>query len=79
MNALSPVKPGDYRRLSVPVEGGDLTAGCWGPEDGPIVVAVHGITSNHLSMASLAAALPECRVVAPDLRGRGESRKLPGP
>ena len=26
----------DYRRLSVPVEGGDLAVGCWGPEDGPV-------------------------------------------
>lgn len=69
----------DYRRLSIPVEGGDLAVGCWGPEDGRTVVAVHGITSNHLAMASIAAALPECRVVAPDLRGRGESRNLPGP
>lgn len=79
MSASNPANPGDYRRLSIPVEGGGLTVGCWGPEDGQIVVAVHGITSNHLAMASIAAALPEYRVVAPDLRGRGESRNLPGP
>lgn len=69
----------DYRRISVPVEGGDLTVGCWGPDEGQAVVVVHGITSNHLAMASLAAALPECRLVAPDLRGRAGSADLPGP
>ena len=53
--------------------------GCWGPEDGQVVVVVHGITSNHLAMASIAAALPEWRVVAPDLRGRAGSAGLPGP
>ena len=69
----------DYRRISVAVDGGELAVGCWGPDDGPMVVAVHGITSNHLAMALLAEALPECRVVAPDLRGRAGSAGLPGP
>lgn len=76
---MSASESADYRRILVPVGGGDLTVGCWGPDDGPVVVAVHGITSNHLAMASMAEALPECRVVAPDLRGRARSSKLPGP
>lgn len=69
----------DYRRMSVAVDGGELAVGSWGPDDGPVVVAVHGITSNHLAMALLAEALPECRVMAPDLRGRAGSAGLPGP
>lgn len=76
---VSASESADYRPISVPVDGGDLTAGSWGPEDGQLVIAVHGITSNHLAMASLAAALPECRVIAPDLRGRAGSAGLPGP
>lgn len=68
-----------YRRSTVEVDGGPLTVGSWGPDDAPVVVAVHGITSNHLAMAPLAAALPEGRLVAPDLRGRGGSHQLPGP
>lgn len=70
---------GTYERFTVPVVGGDLTVGAWGAQDAPVVVLVHGITSNHLSLAVLAAALPEFRVLAPDLRGRGRSSALPGP
>ncbi len=68
-----------YRTIAVPVDGGELTVGEWGSEDSPAVVLIHGITSNHLSLAVLAEALPEFRVLAPDLRGRGRSSDLPGP
>lgn len=68
-----------YRSLTVPVDGGDLTVGAWGDDTAPVVVAVHGITATHLSLAVLAAALPAFRVLAPDLRGRGRSSDLPGP
>jgi len=51
----------------------------FGPADGPVVVAVHGITASHLAWLELAAAAPELRIVAPDLRGRGASNGLPGP
>lgn len=66
-------------RFAVEVDGGLLAGGAWGPADAPVVVLVHGITSTHLSLAVVARALPEFRVVAPDLRGRGRSRQLPGP
>ena len=66
-------------RFSVPVRGGELTVACWGPEDGPVVLAVHGITANHLSWPWLAEQLPGVRLIAPDLRGRGRSNQLPGP
>lgn len=72
-----------YRSLDVPVSGGDLRVGVWVPGPGaveaPVVLAVHGITSSHLTWPLLAAALPEVTLVAPDLRGRGWSNGLPGP
>lgn len=69
----------NYRRTSVPVRGGDLTVGSWGPEDGPAVLAVHGVTSSHLTWPLVASYLPNVRLIAPDLRGRGRSNELPGP
>lgn len=67
------------RVVPVPVEGGELAVALDGPPDAPAVLAVHGVTSSHLAWQWLAAALPEARVVAPDLRGRGRSRHLPAP
>src|SRR5690606_38633065 len=72
-----------YRAEEVPVRGGSMHVGVWDPEGdpagAPTVVAVHGITSSHVAWPLLAAAMPDVRVVAPDLRGRGRSRDLPGP
>lgn len=67
--------------LAVPVRGGDLRGGIWhGEADGPVVVAIHGITSNHLVWAKVAERLaPEITLAAPDLRGRVRSAGLPGP
>ena len=57
-----------------------LHVGVWGPEGATTtVLAVHGITSSHKAWAPLARQLPDVRIVAPDLRGRGGSRALPGP
>lgn len=55
-------------------EGGGAAA-----SDVPTVLAIHGITSSHKAWQPLARALPQARVIAPDLRGRGGSRDLPGP
>ena len=68
-----------YRSLSVAVDGGRLQGGEWNPSGDATVVAVHGITANHRTFALLAEALPRQRLLAPDLRGRGASRSLPGP
>lgn len=68
-----------YRSISVTVDDGQLYGGEWNPSGGTTVVAVHGITANHRNFALLAEALPQHRLLAPDLRGRGASRTLPGP
>ncbi|CAN5348799.1 hypothetical protein BH11ACT4_BH11ACT4_16430 [soil metagenome] len=67
------------RTRDVAVRGGELRVGEWGRDDGPVVVAIHGITASHLAWAAVADALPEVHLVAPDLRGRGASSDLPGP
>jgi len=76
--------PVTYRIHDVPVDGGTLRVGEWGPDDSdntavPTVVAVHGITASHLAWAPIAHACPQVRLIAPDLRGRGRSAGLPGP
>jgi lipase len=63
----------------IPVKGGTLHVGEWGPSDGPVVVAVHGITASHRAWVAVARALPEVRLIAPDLRGRGRSNGLGAP
>ncbi|USQ77664.1 alpha/beta fold hydrolase [Ornithinimicrobium cryptoxanthini] len=72
-----------YRPLDVPVRGGTMRVAVWEPRSGdpqaPTIVAVHGITSSHVAWALVAQALPDVRIVAPDLRGRGGSRDLPAP
>ncbi|WP_027343654.1 alpha/beta fold hydrolase [Hamadaea tsunoensis] len=68
-----------YAKQTVAVGGGELAVGVWG-ETGPLVVAVHGITSNHLAWTLVGEDLGrDHRFVAVDLRGRGDSRDLPGP
>lgn len=69
----------EYRTTTVPVRGGELTVGEWGPSDGPAVLAVHGVTASHLTWPLVASLLPDAHVIAPDLRGRGRSNELPGP
>ncbi|MGM7670121.1 alpha/beta fold hydrolase [Microbacterium sp. A93] len=70
-----------YRQESVAVPGGRMTVGVWGPTDpaAPTVLAVHGVSASHRSFGLLAEQLPEVRILAPDLRGRGRSNHLPGP
>jgi pimeloyl-ACP methyl ester carboxylesterase len=68
-----------HRPITAAVDGGLLHGGEWNPSGATTVVAVHGITANHRTFALLAEALPRHRLLAPDLRGRGASRNLPGP
>lgn len=65
--------------LRVAVAGGELAVARWAG-DGPPVLAVHGITGNHLWWAETVGALAgRATVLAPDLRGRSLSAGLPGP
>jgi len=67
-----------YRRTTE-VDGGELALGVWG-ESGPLVIAVHGITSSHVAWTVVGEQLgADHRFVAVDLRGRGDSRDLPPP
>jgi lipase len=67
-------------RFDVEVQGGSLAAFQLGAGDGPLVIAVHGITGNSRSWLQVAASLTDTvRLVAPDIRGRGESRGIRGP
>ncbi|RDI53274.1 alpha/beta fold hydrolase [Nocardia mexicana] len=56
----------------------DLHVHRFGPADGPLVLALHGLTGHGRRWEALAAEhLPDVRIVAPDLRGHGRSPALP--
>ncbi len=72
--------------LSVDVEGGALhvaRAGAAPADAEAVVVAAHGITASHLGWAQVARELTERRpgvcLLAPDLRGRGNSANVAPP
>lgn len=66
------------RLVDVPVAGGSLRVAIWG--EGAPVFAAHGITANHLMWKPIADVLgDDVQIIAPDLRGRAESARLPGP
>ncbi|MFS0894378.1 alpha/beta fold hydrolase [Microbacterium sp. 179-I 3D3 NHS] len=59
---------------------GELATTVHGPSsDAGALLAVHGITANGRSWDAVVAHIPERRILAPDLRGRGRSNDLPGP
>jgi pimeloyl-ACP methyl ester carboxylesterase len=59
----------------VAVNGISLAVHEW-PGRGPALVCIHGLTANHTCWASIADILsPQYRLIAYDLRGRGESDK----
>jgi pimeloyl-ACP methyl ester carboxylesterase len=61
----------------VALKGISLAVAEWpGPARGAAVVCIHGLTANHTCWASIADVLsPAHRLIAYDLRGRGESDK----
>jgi pimeloyl-ACP methyl ester carboxylesterase len=69
--------------LEVPVAGGSLATFelCGGGDQQlPVVIAAHGITANSRAWVPVARELGgRVQLLAPDLRGRGRSNKLPGP
>jgi lipase len=54
-----------------------LNVEVFGPADGPTVLAIHGLTGHGKRWVDLAAALPQVRIVAPDLLGHGFSPFAP--
>lgn len=67
------------RLLDVPVDGGNLRVLLWGTGR-QVAVAVHGITASAMAWQAVARQMPPgWTLAAPDLRGRGHSRDLPGP
>ena len=57
---------------------GMLMVGEWAAYSIP-VLTIHGISRPPLLWQWTAAAAPDVRLVAPDLRGRGSSVDVPGP
>lgn len=84
-NGVSDGTAGRYRRIDVPVSGGDLRVGVWdavGEREGKAradVLLVHGVTASHRAWTFLVDRFPDVRFIAPDLRGRGRSNTLTGP
>ncbi|MBD2857731.1 alpha/beta hydrolase [Spongiibacter sp. KMU-158] len=69
----------EYQLTSIKVPGGELAVAKWG-RAGPVILAIHGITASHREFLALADALgTEYQLIAPDLRGRGNSRNISGP
>jgi pimeloyl-ACP methyl ester carboxylesterase len=66
------------RDVPIPVDGGRLNVAEYGAPDGPAVLAIHGITASSRCWPALARLLPEVRLIAPDLRGRGRSTAFTG-
>jgi lipase len=69
-------------RIDIPVAGGELAVYRLGSQrpDAPAVLAVHGITATSFAWLATAAALADdVALIAVDVRGRGDSRSLPGP
>lgn len=67
-----------HRTHEVEVPGGRLAVGEWTGGGTPVLL-LHGITAHHRGWDLVADALPDHRVLAPDLRGRGRSRVPDGP
>lgn len=68
--------------FGVAVDGGTLAVHEMGRGSAgePVVVALHGITANALAFGAVAQALDgQVRLLAPDLRGRADSRSIRGP
>lgn len=72
-----------YSTHDVAVRGGIMRVGEWraarAATAAPVILALHCLAGAHLSWSFLAEQLPNVRIIAPDLRGRGRSSALPAP
>ncbi len=65
--------------VDVDVPGGSLRTARWGAGS-RTVIGIHGVTASSVSLAPVARHLDAAhQLLAPDLRGRGASGRLPGP
>jgi pimeloyl-ACP methyl ester carboxylesterase len=67
----------EAENVTIRIEGLELAAKAWGPQDAPPVLCLHGWLDNAASFDGLAPRLPGLRVVALDLPGHGLSEHLP--
>jgi lipase len=76
MSSLTPVK-----KHLIKVAGGELAVFQYGEATTKPMLAIHGITSNHLAWQHFAALAVKAgyTIYAPDLRGRAASNQLPAP
>jgi acyl transferase domain-containing protein/acyl-CoA synthetase (AMP-forming)/AMP-acid ligase II/pimeloyl-ACP methyl ester carboxylesterase/acyl carrier protein len=63
------------REISIEIRGLKLCLCSWGPEEGPLVLCLHGILEQGAAWSEVAIRLAQqgYRVIAPDLRGHGRS------
>ena len=61
------------RRLPFVSQRLSLNAWGWGDDGAPPLVLLHGVRDHARSWDRIAAAFPDRRVIAPDLRGHGDS------
>jgi len=68
-----PISEAHMRESAVDVRGLRLCICAWGPEDGPLVLCLHGILEHGATWEAVAGPLVHrgYRVIAPDLRGHG--------
>jgi pimeloyl-ACP methyl ester carboxylesterase len=85
IGAYAPLGDPFAERYEIPVAGGPLhvaRAGARPDEAASVVLALHGVTASLMTWRTVArtfAARDDICLLAPDLRGRGRSAKLPGP
>ncbi len=75
-NNMKEGSPGDQngpQEMRFEIKGKHIAARVWGPESGLKVIAVHGWLDNASSFDELAPRLADCRVVAIDTAGHGQS------
>jgi acyl transferase domain-containing protein/pimeloyl-ACP methyl ester carboxylesterase/acyl carrier protein len=69
------VSASSMREISIEIRGLKLCLCSWGPEEGPLVLCLHGILEQGAAWSEVAIRLAQqgYRVIAPDLRGHGRS------
>jgi acyl transferase domain-containing protein/acyl-CoA synthetase (AMP-forming)/AMP-acid ligase II/pimeloyl-ACP methyl ester carboxylesterase/acyl carrier protein len=63
------------REICIEIRGLKICLCSWGPEEGPLVLCLHGILEQGAAWSEVAIRLAQqgYRVIAPDLRGHGRS------